>query len=124
MYVVREDQVRPRGSVRVKAPDTARPPATGDEAWRRAGGGQPSPRRKRDWERLRAAFRIVGMRSEPGGMGCDAMPSLGSARDRRACTDTCGFAREPGRSEGKRSRVGAFDVTGEPGVSDVDAQRG
>ena len=25
-----------------------------------------------EWERLRAAFHIVGMRSEPGGMECDA----------------------------------------------------
>ena len=31
---------------------------------------------------------------------------------------------EPDEAERKRSRVGAFDVTGEPGVSDGDAQRG
>ena len=30
----------------------------------------------------------------------------------------------PVEVEGKRSRDGAFDVTGEPGVSDGDAQRG
>ena len=114
----------PWGSVRVKAPDTARPPATADEAWRQAGGGRPPLWRKEHGNGSAPRFASIGRALNPEGTACDA------CRVREKRSGAAGGhghvprAGGPVGAEGKRSRVGAFDVTGEPGVSDGDAQRG
>ncbi|MCY3819085.1 MAG: hypothetical protein OXH52_06945 [Gammaproteobacteria bacterium] len=111
--------------MRVMAPDTARPPATGDEARRRVGDRQLSPRRRKEVGNDSAPRSAsVEMRSEPGGMDVTHAVRGERAGPAGLGTDTCRLVGDLGGTEGKRSRVGAFDVTGEPGVSDGDAQRG